>query len=538
MPAIPINPDKTAFIVHAEGGDAVVPLVFKLPNEGLFAWSAFAALERECDYAFLLESAETGKNGRYSFMGADPRRRIVLRGGRVQVLNAAGETLSDEAVTDPLTDLERALAPYQQPAVTGQELPPFLGGVVGYLGYDCVHYFEPVGEMKEDLLGVPDMLWMQTDCLAAFDHYRQELILVKNCYREDVADNGGDWGAAYDNACAQLRAFLARLQTAAPPPMHLPPNIFTPPLRGGAERSEAGGGARKRVRDLSGGTSPPLPQSNFSKDGFCEMVAQAKEYIRAGDIFQVVPSQRFTFPQQADAVSIYRSLRRINPSPYMFHLKCGDFSVVGSSPELMLSCQQRQLLVRPIAGSRPRGADAAQDAALAEELLRDEKEIAEHLMLVDLGRNDLGRVAEIGSVTVPEAQFTRIEKYSHIMHIVSDVQAVLAEGKTPFDAARATFPAGTLSGAPKVRAMQLINQFEPCKRNLYGGLAGYISHSGDMLTCIVIRTLVAKDGQCYVQAGGGIVADSQPQKEYEESVNKAMAALAAAHASQDAREAG
>lgn len=512
MPALPVNPSREAFIATAADGAAVVPLVFKLPNEGLFAWSAFAALERDNDYAFLLESAETGKNGRYSFMGAAPRRRIVLRDGRVSVLDGSGATLSEETVTDPLSDLERILAPYAHRLTAQQELPPFLGGVVGYLGYDCVHYFEPVGEMKEDRLGVPDMLWMQTDCLAAFDHYRQELILVKNCYREDVAAQAGDWGACYDAACAQLRTLLTQLQTAPPPPMHLPVASASPELN-----------APSAPR-----TPDTLPQSNFSQAEFCTMVDEAKNYIRAGDIFQMVPSQRFTFPQTTSAVNIYRNLRRINPSPYMFHLKCGDFSVVGSSPELMLSCQRGDLLVRPIAGSRPRGADTAQDTALAEELLQDEKEIAEHLMLVDLGRNDLGRVARLGSVQVPAAQFTRIERYSHIMHIVSDVQAVLAEGKTPFDAARATFPAGTLSGAPKVRAMQLINQFEPCKRNLYGGLAGYISHCGDMLTCIVIRTLVAKDGCCHVQAGGGIVADSQPQKEYEESVNKAMAALAAA----------
>lgn len=503
MAALPINPDRTAFAAYAKQAGAVVPLVFKMPNEGLFAWSAFAALERDNDYAFLLESADTGKNGRYSFMGAAPRRRVLLANGQLQVRAASGDLLHDAPCTDPLSDLEHYLAPYDQAAADNPLLPPFLGGTVGYLGYDCVHYFEPVGDMKEDLLGVPDMLWLQTDCLAVFDHYRQELFLVKNCYREDIGD---DWNACYDSAAEELQKFLASLQTAAPPPMQLPLSAAA------AEPPPAGA----------------LPQSNFSEETFCQMVADAKQYIRAGDIFQVVPSQRFTFAQRAAALDIYRTLRRINPSPYMFHLKCGGFSVVGSSPELMLSCQQRALTVRPIAGSRPRGKDEAQDKIMEDELRSDEKEIAEHLMLVDLGRNDLGRVAQIGSVAVPQAQFCRIERYSHIMHMVSDVQATLAEGKTPFDAARATFPAGTLSGAPKVRAMQIINELEPCKRNLYGGLAGYISHTGDMLTCIVIRTMVIKDGLCHVQAGGGVVADSVPRKEYEESINKAMAALRAA----------
>lgn len=528
---LPINPDKAAFVAYAAQCTAakadVIPLVCKLPNEGLFVWSAFAALERDSPYAFLLESAETGKNGRYSFMGAAPRRCIAFQNGELKITErrpaAGGKTaaavyqpLRAARCDDPLRGLEDYLAGYRQRAPDNPLLPPFLGGAVGYLGYDCAHYFEPIGNMKEDLLQVPDMLWMQTDCVAAFDHYRQELILIKNCYREEVENGraGRDhWGEYYPQAMDDLRALLARLQSAPPPPLHLP----------SAAASAAAASAEAQEES-------PLPQSNFSRDGFCGMVERAKTHIRAGDIFQVVPSQRFTFPQRASAVSIYRRLRRINPSPYMFHLKCGNFSAVGSSPELMLGCSQGELTVRPIAGSRPRGKSGAADAALEAELRADAKETAEHLMLVDLGRNDLGRVAAVGSVCVPPHKFCRVERYSHIMHIVSDVQARLAGGKTPFDAMRATFPAGTLSGAPKVRAMQIINNLEPCKRNLYGGLAGYLSHTGDILTCIVIRTLVAKDGYCHVQAGGGIVADSQPQKEYEESVNKAMAALKAAAA--------
>ena len=505
MPAIPINPDKATFTAYARAVEAVVPLVYKLPNDGLFAWSAFAALESSSAYAFLLESAETGKNGRYSFMSADPRRRIQLVDGQLHIYDAAGTLLKQTSCRDPLTDLEHYLLAYRQTPADNPDLPPFLGGVVGYLGYDCVHYFEPVGDMKADLLNVPDMLWLQTDCVAIFDHYRQELFLVKNCYREDNA--GEHWEQCYDAAVAQLKQFLARLQTAPAAPMQLPT----------AETAD------------TAETAANLPQSNFTRETFEAMVERAKEHIRAGDIFQIVPSQRFTFSQQIATIDIYRRLRRINPSPYMFHFKCGDFSVVGSSPELMLGCHNNHLTVRPIAGSRPRGKDAAADNQLEQELKADAKEVAEHLMLVDLGRNDLGRVAKIGSVQVPPEQFCRIERYSHIMHMVSDVKAILAADKTPFDAARATFPAGTLSGAPKVRAMQLINNFEPCKRNLYGGFAGYISHHGDMLTCIIIRTLVIKDKLCHVQAGGGIVADSRADKEYEESVNKAMAALRAAY---------
>ena len=499
-PMLPINPDQATFVAYAKAAGAVVPLVYKLANEGLFVWSAFAALERANPYAFLLESAETGKGGRYSYMGAAPRRLLKISNGKFQVENAAGETLQTATCGDPLSDLENYLAAYPQVVSANPQLPPFLGGVVGYLGYDCVHYFEPVGARNPDLLQVPDMLWMQTDCMAVFDHYRQELIIVKNCYREDASE---DWATCYNTATAELQQWLAQIQQTTVAPMHLP--------------------------DTQAPVAPAsLPQSNFTRAEFCQVVEEAKTYIRAGDIFQVVPSQRFTFAQTATPLEIYRNLRRINPSPYMFHLKCADFSVVGSSPELMLSCQEGELLLRPIAGSRPRGANPQLDDALAQELRSDSKEVAEHLMLVDLGRNDLGRVAAIGSVAVADEKFCRIERYSHIMHMVSDVQATLAADKTPFDAARATFPAGTLSGAPKVRAMQIINQLEPCQRNLYGGFAGYISHTGDMLTCIIIRTLVAKDGLCHVQAGGGIVADSQPEKEYEESVNKAMAALRAA----------
>lgn len=495
---IPVNPDEAAFVAYATADNAAVaPLVFKIANDGLFAWAAFAALERDNAYAFLLESAETGKNGRYSFMGAAPRRLFLFQDGVFKIVAANGEVMQEKRSRHPLRELQAQFTA----APVGEGLPPFLGGVVGYLGYDCARYFEPVGDAKKDELDVPDMLWMQTDSLFIFDHYRQELYVIKNGYRED---DGGDWGAWYRRARQEAEDSLHRLQQAPRPPLRLPT---------AAEEGEA-----------------LLPQSSHSRESFCAMVERAKEHIRAGDIFQVVPSQRFSFPQTIPALDIYRNLRRINPSPYMFHFKCDDFCVVGSSPELMLHCDRGDLLLRPIAGTKPRGGDAREDDRLERELRDDEKEIAEHLMLVDLGRNDLGRVAAIGSVAVPDDRFCRIERYSHVMHMVSDVTAVLAADKTPIDAAMATFPAGTLSGAPKVRAMQIINDLEPSKRNIYGGLAGYIGHGGDMMTCIVIRTLIAKDGKCHVQAGGGIVADSVPEKEYQESVNKAMAVLRAARA--------
>ena len=499
MSEFPVNPSEAAFVAYANKTKAtVVPLIFKLPNDGLFAWSAFALMEQSGDYAFLLESAETGLGGRYSFMGVSPRRLFSLQDGIFRVSDAAGRVQSESPCIDPLSDLQAQLANVYFPA--DDSLPPFLGGVVGYTGYDCVHYFEPVGEMKADELGVPDMLWMQTDLLIIFDHFRHELYVVKNCYLEDAGD---DWRAAYHSGRAGAAAWLAAVGNAPRPDLHLPA-AETPAVES------------------------TLPDSTHTEETFSDMVRQAKDYIRCGDIFQVVPSQRFCFSQPAAALDIYRTLRNINPSPYMFYLKCRDFTVVGSSPELMVGVNDRCLSLRPIAGTRPRGRDSAEDELMEDELRADKKEIAEHLMLVDLGRNDLGRVAKIGSVIVPEDRFCRIERYSHVMHMVSDVNAVLADDKTPFDAARAAFPAGTLSGAPKVRAMQIINELENSKRNLYGGFAGYVAYNGDMQTCIVIRTMVIKDGRCYVQAGGGIVADSQPQKEYEESVNKARAALRAA----------
>ena len=496
--AAPINPDENAFVEFAKFAIAqdaqIAPLIFKIPNDGLLAWAAFAALEKSYPSAFLLESADMSEYGRYSCMGASPRRIFRFANGVFNICHHNGEVIEQAACQDPLAALqEHAIL---RCAPIGEGLPPFIGGVVGYMGYDCAHYFEPIGEYKPDLLNAPDMVWMQTDWLVVFDHYRHELYVVKSCYTQDV-DN--DWRQCYQNGRAQALKLLAQMSSAAAPILQMP---------------------------SAAAASSLAITSNMTREQFCDTVQVFKKHIHAGDIFQGVLSQRFSFAQPAPPLDIYRCLRRTNPSPYMFYLKCHDFVVAGSSPELMVSCRKRRVHLRPIAGTRPRGETTAADLALETELLADEKEIAEHLMLVDLGRNDVGRVAQAGTVKV--SRFCKVERYSHVMHIVSAIEGQLDDARAPFDALRAAFPAGTLSGAPKVRAMQLINDYEPCRRNLYGGCAGYIGFDGDMMTCIMIRSFVAKEGYCYAQAGGGIVADSQPDKEYAESQAKARAVLHAA----------
>ncbi len=492
----PINPSQDEFVAFAKDL-AVAPLIFKAANDGVLAWAAFAALENRHPYAFLLESADA-KNGRYSFMGIAPRRLFFFKQDMFLDCDGDGNVLQQTECDDPIAALQERVN--LKTAKADERLPPFLGGVVGYMGYDCVHYFEPVGDMKEDILQLPDMVWMQTDMLAIFDHYRHDVYIVKSCYAEDVKNkDDGDWGACYLRGRAQADELLGQVSNIATPSLQLPTTRLNRPLE---------------------------IKSNLSEEQFCDVVKSFQEHIAIGDIFQGVPSQRFSFRQPAAALDIYRCLRRMNPSPYMFYLKCDDFVAAGSSPELMLACRNRQVQLRPIAGTRPRGETPKDDAVLESELLADEKEIAEHLMLVDLGRNDVGRVAVAGTVQV--SQFCQIEKYSHVMHIVSGVEGVLHDSYSSFDALRASFPAGTLSGAPKVRAMQLINQYEECKRHIYGGCAGYAGFDGNMMTCIAIRSFVAKDGQCYVQAGSGVVADSLPKNEYQESLNKAAAVLRAA----------
>ena len=494
MNTAPVNPNEAEFINFAAAGHAVTPLIFRTPNDGMMAWAAFAALENRHPFAFLLESADTGENGRYSFMGIAPRRQFRFSDGIFSVHDGGGEVLEEHPCEDPVAALQERMAALSLPP-DGGGLPPFLGGIVGYMGYDCVRYFEPVGGALPDLLNIPDMLWMQTNWLAVFDHFRRAVYVVKSCYAEDISD----WSGCYRRGREEAEELLAHMSSAPRAKLHLPP-----PCR----------------------PRPPKIKSNINKAEFCSMVESFKKHIRAGDIFQGVPSRRLSFSLPAAPLEIYRCLRRTNPSPYMFYLKCGGFVAAGSSPELMLSCDGKRFQIRPLAGTRPRGATPAKDAALEAELLANEKEIAEHLMLVDLGRNDAGRVAAAGTVRV--GKFCEVEKYSHVMHIMSAVDGELRPQFGAFDALRASFPAGTLSGAPKVRAMQLINEYEPCRRNLYGGCAGYAGFDGGMMTCIAIRSFTAKEGMCHVQAGCGVVADSSPAAEYEETINKAAAVLKAA----------
>jgi anthranilate synthase component I len=422
--------------------------------------------------AFLLESAEQGQRvGRFSFIGVRPR--AVVRW-----------SLGDDG--DPYDIAAREVGRYRQAPLA--DLPPFAGGAVGYFGYDLVRTVEPLGEPNEDVLGLPDMALMLSDVLVVFDHLKHTITVLVNVYADDE-DVDGSYAAALETI-GHVRRLLAGPLPAMPP---------TP--------------ARHR----------PEFSSNMPRERFEAMVARIVEYVHAGDAFQVVPSQRWSAELDADPFSIYRGLRVVNPSPYMYFLDFRDFQIAGASPEPLLTVSGRHVSTRPIAGTRPRGADAAEDARIAEGLLADEKERAEHVMLVDLGRNDLGRVSEYGSVAVDT--FMAVETYSHVMHIVSSVSGTLREDVGAMDALRSVLPAGTRSGAPKVRAMQIIDELEPVKRGGYGGAIGYLSYTGDLDTCIHIRTVVIKDGRAHVQAGGGTVADARPDYEYAESVAKASAVL-------------
>jgi anthranilate synthase component 1 len=426
--------------------------------------------------AFLLESAEQGQRvGRYSFIGVRPR--AVMRW-----------SLGDGG--DPYALAAEDLARFSQAPLT--DAPPFAGGAVGFFGYDLVRTVEPLEPPNPDALGLPDMALMLTDLLVIFDHLKHTVTILANADLDAEPDIELAYAAAV-RTIAEIRA-----QLAGPVPR--------------AERPE-------RAREH------PRFESNMTRERFESMVERIVEYIYAGDAFQVVPSQRWSAPVPVEAFSIYRGLRAVNPSPYMYYLDFGDFQVAGASPEPLLTVEGRHVSTKPIAGTRHRGATPEEDRRIAAELLEDEKERAEHVMLVDLGRNDLGRVCEYGTVVVDELM--EVETYSHVMHIVSSVSGTLREGVGAMDALRSVLPAGTLSGAPKVRAMQIIDELEPVKRGGYGGAIGYLSYAGDLDTAIHIRTVVIKDGVAHVQAGGGTVADAKPAYEYEESVAKSSAALRA-----------
>ena len=438
-------------------------------------------------HTYLCESVEGGESwGRYSIIGLPAARTFTFRGPRVEE-RVHGELVESRELSDPLAEVDRLRAAYSVPRIPG--LPAFTGGLVGYFGFESIGYIEPrlaQDAGKPDQLGTPDAFLMLSEELAVFDNLKGRLYLVVHA---DPAQP-----QAYARALRRLDELVYRLRHSG----RSYPDVLDPSLLDEADFV-----------------------SGFTREGFVAAVEAVKDYIRAGDVFQVVLSQRMSVPFRARPVDVYRALRALNPSPYMYFLDLDGTQVVGSSPEILVRVQDGEVTVRPIAGTRPRGATPAEDAALEAELLADPKERAEHLMLIDLGRNDVGRVAEPGSVTVPD-RFT-IERYSHVMHIVSEVRGRLRDGASFSDVLKATFPAGTVSGAPKIRALEVIRELEPVKRNIYSGAVGYIGWWGDVDTAIAIRTAVIQDGRLHVQAGAGIVFDSDPQKEWDETMNKGRA---------------
>ena len=473
------------FDQYTADGFTLIPVVREVLSDLDTPLSVYLKLA-DGPHTYLFESVEGGERfGRYSIIGLPARRVYEFRGHTLSV-REHGEVVETREVADPLAEVERLRAAHKVPQIDG--LPGFNGGLVGWFGFECIEYIEPrlKANAKPDELGTPDILLMQSDELAVFDNLKGRLYLIVH------ADPHAP--QAWAQANRRLDALTHRLR------------------HGGAPYPETLRPAALDEADFVSG---------FTREGFIDAVKKAQEYIRAGDAFQVVLSQRMSVPFQARPVDVYRALRALNPSPYMYFLDVGGTQVVGSSPEILVRQQQGKVTVRPIAGTRPRGKTVEEDQALEAELLADPKERAEHLMLIDLGRNDAGRVSEAGSVEVGE-QFV-IERYSHVMHIVSEVTGRLQPGLSYADVLRATFPAGTVSGAPKIRALEIIRELEPIKRNVYAGAIGYIGWHGDADTAIAIRTAVIQDGRLHVQAGAGIVFDSDPQKEWDETMNKGRA---------------
>lgn len=492
---VPLQPTLDAFRELASRGN-LVPVYTELTADYETPISAFRKLCGDGENSFLLESAERSDQiGRFSFLGNRPRAVVTAWGREMEVIEK-GESRKIEvpADSDPLRELEKLMNRYRPVAVEG--LPMFCGGAVGYLGYDMVRFFEPtVPAPTRDDLDLPDMVFLVTETLVIFDHRFRRLQLVANVFVDDHAsvEEGYAW------AQAKIQDLVARLTR---PLGFVPLSTF-----------------RATTRELE--VKQFTTQAEYEA-----MVLAAKEYILAGDSFQVVPSQRFEVPYSGEAIDLYRALRHINPSPYMFCLQFAQgFAIVGSSPEVHVRCIGGRIDIRPIAGTRWRGRTEEEDRKLEKELLDDPKERAEHIMLVDLARNDVGRVAEYRSVRVSDLM--TIERYSHVMHIVSNVDGRLASGHSTYDVLRATFPAGTVTGAPKVRAMQIISELEKSKRGPYAGAVGYFGFDGNHDSCIALRTAVVKDGKVYVQSGAGVVADSVPASEYEETVNKAKGTIRA-----------
>ncbi|HJW41044.1 MAG TPA: anthranilate synthase component I [Rhizomicrobium sp.] len=492
-----IEPDFPAFARAYEAGQPQA-LTTRLIADLETPVSAFLKLGEGRENAFLLESVQGGEaRGRYSIIGLKPDLIWRCRGGRCEI-NRIARSTPDKFVPDALADKPiaalRALIRESRIDLPSG-VPPMAAGLYGYLGYDMVRLIENLPDVPPDPLGLPDAILLRPTITAIFDNVRDEILITTPVWPQA----GVDTRAAYARACERLQDAIGDLERPAPASPPVPDNL------------------------------PAVSQidSNTTHDEYLKIVERAKEYIRAGDVFQVVPSQRFRRPFALPPFSLYRALRRLNPSPFLYNLAFPGFSIVGSSPEILVRLRDGVVTIRPIAGTRVRGKTPAEDTALAEELMSDPKERAEHLMLVDLGRNDVGRVAKTGEVKVTASFF--IERYSHVMHLVSNVEGKIRDGLDVVDALAAGLPAGTLSGAPKIRAMELIDEFEKEKRGaVYAGAVGYFAADGSMDTCIVLRTALVKDGTMYVQAGGGVVADSVPEAEYQETVSKAAALMRAA----------
>jgi len=486
-PSYDIVPSFDEYKQLASQGN-LIPVYAEILSDLETPVSAFVRLA-DSEYAFLLESVEGGEKwARYSFLSANPqiifrargKRAEIIRGGRAEVIEGFDDAL------EPLKELMSEFKPVELPG-----LPRFIGGAVGYIAYDMVRHFEELPDDTDDELSVYDAHFMITDTIIVFDNVRHTMKVVINTHLED----GDDLKESYDDAVERIAELIDTLQE----PFYLePPQVYESALE---------------------------YLSNFERDDYLEVVKRCKEYIRQGDIIQVVPSQRFRAPAKVDPIHLYRALRRVNPSPYMFYLRLGAERLIGSSPEVLIRVEDGMAELRPIAGTRPRGDTPDDDEYMEQDLRSDPKEMAEHIMLVDLGRNDLGRVCETGTVEVTELGI--VERYSHVMHLVSNVRGKVAGGRDAYDVFRASFPAGTLTGAPKIRAMEIIEEMEPTKRGCYGGAVGYFSFTGNMDVCIAIRTILIKDGMLNIQAGGGVVADSKPDAEFQETVNKAKALMKA-----------
>jgi anthranilate synthase component 1 len=492
------EPSREQFRELAAHGN-LIPVCRRLLADFETPLSAYTKIRGQGE-SFLLESVEGGEHlGRYSFVGCNPRAVIRQTGSRVEVLEngRVSETFQvasrpapseTQTVRDGLQVVERVMARYH--AVEVPNLPRFTGGALGFIGYEFIHDIEPVvPRPPHDELGTPTVYFLIADEVLVFDRVAQTLMIIVNASLDGAANPD----EAYDDAVAEIERLVSLLEQ---------------PIQG------------RPVSFLT--EAPDLPfVSNQTPEQFQNNVRKSKEYIRTGDIFQVVGSQRFSTATQAPPLDVYRAVRSINPSPYMFLLELEGFALVGASPEIHVRCEDRKVEIRPIAGTRQRGKTPEEDAALEKELLADPKERAEHVMLIDLARNDVGRVCDFGTVQVKDLMI--VERYSHVMHIVSQVEGILSPGRSPYDLMRATFPAGTLSGAPKIRAMQIISELEGSTRGPYGGCVGYFSFDGNLDCCITIRTALLKDGKAYVQAGGGWVHDSTPEGEFQETVNKSKA---------------